>query len=187
MQFSKQALRSLYLNKRKALADGPHAEGSLAMAQQCLLLPLWDKSIFHLFMPITRQKEVDTHPLLTLLQGKDKQVVLPKVEGKRLSHFLLTDDTLLKENAWGIAEPLQGIPIAPAQVDVVFVPLLAFDEQGHRVGYGQGFYDAFLAQCAPTTLKIGLSFFSPVPKIEAIEKTDIALNYVITPTKIFTF
>ena len=187
MQFNKKALRTFYLNKRKALTDEEHATASLALAQHCLSLPLWDKSIFHLFMPIQRQKEVDTHPLLTLLQGKDKQVVLPKVEGKTLSHFLLTDDTLLLESKWGIAEPQQGIAITPAQMEVVFVPLLAFDEKGHRVGYGNGFYDAFLAQCPTTTCKIGLSFFAPVPKIEGIEQTDISLNHVITPSKIYSF
>jgi len=187
MQLNKQALRTLYLNKRKALTDEVHAAGSLALAQQCLSLPLWDKSIFHLFMPIERQKEVDTHPLLTLLQGKDKQVVLPRVEGKKLIHFLLTDDTLLKENSWGIAEPQKGIAIIPTQIEVVFVPLLAFDEMGHRVGYGKGFYDAFLAKCPPTTCKIGFSFFGPVTKIKDIEKRDIPLNHVITPTKIFSF
>lgn len=187
MQPSKKVLRTYYLNKRKALANEAHAAGSLALAQQCLSLPLWDKSIFHLFMSIQRQKEVDTHPLLTLLQGRDKQVVLPKVEGKTLLHFLLTDDTLLKENTWGIAEPQQGIPITPAQLEVVFVPLLAFDKKGHRVGYGKGFYDSFLAECPKTTCKIGLSFFAPIPEIEGIEKTDIPLDYVVTPSKIYSF
>ena len=70
---------------------------------------------------------------------------------------------------------------------MVFVPLLVFDQQGHRVGYGMGYYDRFLVQCSETTLKVGLSFFDPVSKIEDIKTHDIALDFALTPEGIFTF
>lgn len=187
MQASKQELRNTYLEKRKGLEAKTHAEGSMAIAQLCLQLPIWDRSVFHLFLSLQRQNELDTLPLLTLLQGKDKQVVVPKVEGKELHHYLLTDDTLLKESPWGIPEPQGGISILPSQLEAVFVPMLAFDLKGQRVGYGQGFYDRFLAQCLPQTLKIGLSFFPPIASIGGVETTDIALDYVVTPQKIYSF
>ena len=70
---------------------------------------------------------------------------------------------------------------------MVFVPLLAFDIKGNRVGYGKGFYDNFLAKCKPETLKIGLSFFEPENEIREILPKDIRLNCCVTPTRICFF
>ena len=75
----------------------------------------------------------------------------------------------------------------PNTIEVVFVPLLAFDKKGHRVGYGKGYYDKFLSHCAPSTIKVGLTFFTPVVKIKDIETTDMALDYVISPDRIYSF
>jgi 5-formyltetrahydrofolate cyclo-ligase len=70
---------------------------------------------------------------------------------------------------------------------VVFVPLLAFDKKGHRVGYGKGFYDRFLSDCKPETIKIGLSFFEAEESISAILPSDIRLDFCVTPTEIIVF
>ena len=72
-------------------------------------------------------------------------------------------------------------------MDVVFVPLLAFDEKGHRVGYGKGFYDRFLSQCKPEIIKIGLSFFEAEKEISYSGKNDIMLDHCITPNEIYSF
>jgi 5-formyltetrahydrofolate cyclo-ligase len=69
----------------------------------------------------------------------------------------LTDNTKIKKNEHNI--PVDGIEVPSHKIEVVFVPLLAYDKQGQRVGYGKGFYDKFLAECSPATVKIGLSFF----------------------------
>ena len=95
-------------------------------------------------MTAEKNKEVDTSYLLSILLGKDKQPIIPKIaDDFLLEHYLLTDQTPLKPNRWGIPEPLSGIPITPQLIQVVFVPLLAFDCQGHRVGSGRGYYDRF--------------------------------------------
>ncbi len=70
---------------------------------------------------------------------------------------------------------------------MVFVPLLAFDEKGHRVGYGKGFYDKFLSECKPEVLKIGLSFFESETLISDVLTTDIQLDLCVTPSKIYNF
>ncbi|MFZ0597958.1 MAG: 5-formyltetrahydrofolate cyclo-ligase, partial [Flavobacterium sp.] len=72
-------------------------------------------------------------------------------------------------------------------IEVVFVPLLAFDNVGNRVGYGKGFYDKFLAQCKPRTIKIGLSFFEAENQIDDVFESDVKLDYCVTPEKIFRF
>ncbi|MNY64409.1 5-formyltetrahydrofolate cyclo-ligase family protein [compost metagenome] len=70
---------------------------------------------------------------------------------------------------------------------MVFVPLLAFDIHGNRIGYGKGFYDKFLAECKPETIKIGLSFFEAVNQIDDVFESDIKLDYCVAPEKIYQF
>lgn len=185
---TKAALRTEYQKRRDALTEDQIAERSIEISNLSLTLNLWEYSLYHLFMTAEKNKEVDTSYLLSVIQGKDKQPIIPKiVDDNRLEHFLLTDQTLLKKNRWGIPEPLSGITINPQQIEVVFVPLLVFDQQGHRVGYGKGYYDRFLILCSESTLKVGLSFFDPVSKIEDIETHDIALDYGITPKRVYAF
>jgi 5-formyltetrahydrofolate cyclo-ligase len=188
MENSKQALRIFFSEKRQALSSEKYDEQSLALANQCLKLPIWDLEYFHLFLPIASKAEVDTALILTLLQGRDKQVVLPKVlDEETLTHILLTDGTKIAQNPWGIPEPEGGISIDPTMLEVVFIPLLAYDIKGNRVGYGKGFYDTFLKKCKKEVIKIGLSFFDPVDRIEGIRKEDITLDYCVSPDQIHSF
>ena len=83
-------------------------------------------------------------------------------------------------------EPVSGIKIIPSQLDVIFIPLLAYDRIGNRVGYGKGYYDRFLTKCEAKTILIGLSFFTPEEVITP-EATDIPLNFCVTPHNIYTF
>ena len=79
-------------------------------------------------------------------------------EENQLSHILLTDATLIRPNALGIPEPVGGLEVPIENVEVVFVPLLAYDKKGNRIGYGKGYYDRFLSTCPTRCIKIGLSF-----------------------------
>ena len=104
-----------------------------------------------------------------------------------MTHFLLTDNTKVKKNEYNIPEPVDGIEVRSNKIDVVFVPLLAFDKKGHRVGYGKGFYDKFLSECKPNAIKIGLSFFDPEELITDVFDGDIKLNYCVTPNEVYLF
>lgn len=184
----KEQLRLNYSKLRHALSADAIPEKSMRIANNVLALPIWRATYFHSFLSIPSQKEVDTSFILTLLQGKDKQIVVPKISGgNSLKHFLLTDGTTLKPNKWNIPEPTEGIEVPVDKIDVVFVPLLAFDLDGHRVGYGKGFYDAFLKQCRTDVIKVGLSFFEAEAKIDDIHPEDVALDYCITPFSTYTF
>ena len=185
---TKAVLRTEYQKRRDSLTEEQIADCSIQISNLSLTLNIWEYSIYHLFMTNEKNKEIDTSYLLSVIQGKDKQPVIPKiVDDNRLEHFLLNDQTLLKNNRWGIPEPLCGITINPKQIEVVFVPLLVFDQHGHRVGYGKGYYDRFLDQCSESTLKVGLTFFDPVTKIEDIETHDISLDFALTPEQIYAF
>ncbi|RAJ12153.1 5-formyltetrahydrofolate cyclo-ligase [Olleya aquimaris] len=186
---TKATLRKTYKTLRSQLSDETIDDLSLAIANQLLTLSIWEYSFYHVFLSIESQKEINTDFILNILSGKDKNIVVSKSDftTNTLTNFLLTDATTLKLNAYNIPEPVDGIAITNNNIDVVFVPLLAFDLQGHRVGYGKGFYDKFLATCKPETIKIGLSFFEAETNIEDTLVTDIKLDYCVTPEKIYAF
>ena len=184
---TKLALRKSFLKKRIALSDQEHEDKSFAIANNCLKLPIWHLEYYHIYLPIKAKAEIDTTLILTLLQGKDKQVILPRIKGSELEHILLTDITKLKINGLGIPEPEKGIKISPEQIDVIFLPLLAWDKSGNRLGYGKGFYDNFLSLCKKNTIKVGLSFFDPVEMIIDIRSEDIQMDFCVNPEGIKKF
>ena len=185
----KKEVRQKYKELRQQLSENETEELSLQIANQLIRLDIWQHSFYHLFLPIESQKEVNTEYVLQVLAGKDKNIVLSKSDfsTREMTHFLLTDNTTIKKNAYDIPEPIDGLEVPVSKIDVVFVPLLAFDEKGNRVGYGKGFYDKFLAECKPEILKIGVSFFEPENIIPDVLNTDIQLDLCITPTKVYNF
>ena len=184
----KNALRRTYKAKRRSLSNKEIDDKSMLIVNHLLQLSIWEYSSYHLFLPIQKQKEVNTHLLMTALQGNDKNVILSSsdVRTKEMKHYLLTDDTLIKENHLGIPEPQNGFAVSTEQIDVVFVPLLIFDKNGNRIGYGKGFYDRFLSSCKKNVLKIGLSLFEAENGIPADEH-DIKLDLCQTPTTTYDF
>lgn len=185
----KKALRIHYKTLRKQLSENQLEEMSLAVANNVLTLPIWEKTYFHIFLPIEAHNEVNTEFILHLLSGKDKEIVISKsdFETRNMTHFLLTDNTKIKKNEYNIPEPVDGIEVPAKKIEVVFIPLLAYDKQGNRVGYGKGFYDKFLSECQPETIKIGLSFFEPEEQITDVFETDVKLDYCVTPNAVFKF
>ena len=186
---TKTELRTQYKALRKTFLETEIEEMSLVIANSVLALDIWDKTYFHIFLPIEEQKEVNTEFLLHLLSGKDKEIVISKSDfaSRKMTHLLLTDNTKIKKNEYNIPEPLDGIEVPSSKIQVVFVPLLAFDTSGNRVGYGKGFYDQFLAECSPETLKIGLSFFEAEEVIDGVFEKDVRLDFCITPKNCYRF
>ncbi|MBC3758298.1 5-formyltetrahydrofolate cyclo-ligase [Hyunsoonleella sp. SJ7] len=186
---TKSELRKKYKALRSELSEDQIEDLSMAIANQLLKLPIWDFSFYHIFLSIEEQKEVNTDYILNILSGKDKNIVISRSNftTNELTHFLLTDNTVIKKNNYNIPEPADGIEISNDKIDVVFIPLLAFDKKGNRVGYGKGFYDTFLDKCNPETLKIGLSFFEAENEISDAFEGDVGLDYCITPKTICAF
>ena len=185
---NKLVLRKKYQKLRRDFSENFIEEKSISIANKCLELPIWGKKYFHLFISSKNLNEVETKYLLSILYGKDKLVIIPKIKkvGNNLDSFLLTDETKLKISKLGIPEPIDGIIFNPKKIDVVFVPLLAFDLEGNRVGYGKGYYDRFLKNCTSECIKVGVSFFPPEKKINN-GTLDVNLNYCVTPDKIYSF
>ena len=185
----KNEARKKYKEVRKKLSLEEIEEKSLAIANQLVKMDIWDKTYYHLFLPIEEQKEVNSEYILNILQAKDKEIVVSKSDfaTTSMSHILLTDNTKIKKNEYNIPEPINGLNVPTEMMDVVFVPLLAYDKLGNRVGYGKGFYDKFLNECKPHVIKIGLSFFEPENLIEDVFENDVKLDFCVTNERVICF
>lgn len=185
----KKLLRKKYKQLRKSLTQEQIENKSIAIANNLLKLEIWDYNNYHIFLPIMQQNEINTQFIISILQGKDKNVILSKSNFKTLemTNYLLTDNTRIVVNSYGIPEPESGIKIQTSAINLVFVPLLAYDLWGNRVGYGKGFYDILLSQCPTETVKIGLSFFKPEKEKIETNETDQALDFCVTPKTCIDF
>lgn len=145
----------------------------------------------HVFLPLTAQNEVDTWPIIAHLRRYFPAITIAvpvtHFASRTLTHHLITPETTFINNQWGIPEPLAAAPVTETALDLVLVPLLAFDGHGHRVGYGHGFYDRFLAACRPDAITVGLAFEEPIPLITDVHAGDVALQFVVTPEKVYRF
>jgi 5-formyltetrahydrofolate cyclo-ligase len=182
----KSLLRKHYKEKRKILKN--RGELSSRILQRLLDNFELKGKVVSVFIPIDKLNEINTWPLIESLQSNDVFYCVPRAdfEQKALHHFLYEGKEQLELSDWGIYEPINGTGYSPKEFDIVLVPLLAYDLNGNRVGYGGGFYDRFLANCKPKVLKIGLSYFPPEKKIET-NADDISLDYCVTPTHLYAF
>lgn len=188
---TKKEARSLYRRKREELADNEIERLQDLVLIQFQQLDLPFIKYLHTYLPSDRHREVDTWPVIDFLQFRNPalHVVVPRVDPENVSmrHFLFDESMPLQKNRFDILEPMEGREVAPGLLDLVIVPLLAFDTQGNRVGYGKGYYDRFLPQCREDVLRIGLSFFDPATRIADADDLDIPLTHCVTPSAVYEF
>ncbi|MBC7920171.1 MAG: 5-formyltetrahydrofolate cyclo-ligase [Ferruginibacter sp.] len=187
---NKRTLRKHYLAERKKLSDEQIAQASRAICRQFFArFPPDALRNLHCFLPIHQQKEVDTKLIIGHIHRfhPEVTVVIPKVNGDHLENYVWNSRLELASTPGGIPEPVAGDGFPTERIASVLVPLVIFDQRGHRVGYGKGYYDRFLAECRPGTVKIGLSVFEPVAAIPEPDEWDVRLNYCVTPRKVWVF
>lgn len=187
----KSAARKLYLEKRKSLSSKEMntCQDLLLIRFQELDLPYFE--LIHTYLPLYNHHEPDPVPLVDWLRFRDPgmKVASSKVNAAdfTMSHFIHDEETVFELNKYGIPEPKGGVQVSPDQIDAIFIPLLAFDGIGNRVGYGKGYYDRFLSLCRNDALKIGISFFPPADEITDIDFFDKKLDLCITPEQVYAF
>lgn len=184
----KAEVRKEALKERLSLGDTEYEKLNEKLLVQFKLLDFTRINTIHIFLPIIKKKEPNTFPLIEWLAENHPKIkiIVPKAdfENTLMTHHEYLGVHDLQKNLYHIPEPQKGM-IHDADVDLVLVPLLAFDRQGYRVGYGKGFYDRFLENL--NAQKIGLSLLPAVEKIEDVTEFDIRLDFCITPTKIIKF
>ena len=187
----KKELRKLFREKRKALAAAEKAklDDLLLIQFQTVELPVLN-TVFS-YWPIEENKEPNTNLFTDFLEFRSPglQLVYPRIDSTTgtMEGILVDADTLFNRNHFNVYEPENGEVINPTDIDLVIVPLLAFDQHGYRVGYGKGYYDKFLAECREDCIKAGFSYFESVGSIDDCHDFDVPLDLCITPQAVYVF
>jgi len=183
----KTEIRKLYLEKRKNLSNEEIERLSILISKHFFeTIDLINVNTIHIFLPITKFKEVNTWHIIHKLWKEYPQIktVTSITEKSKLTHVEFDKNTTFKEDNWGIPTPQNSNKIESKEIDLVVTPLLAFDSNNNRVGYGKGYYDRFFSECNFLVKKIGISLFSVLEGIiEDTNSFDIPLDEVITVTK----
>jgi 5-formyltetrahydrofolate cyclo-ligase len=128
------------------------------------------------------RQELPTEPLFRALHQQGVPCAYPRqLEGPAgLRFFQVESPQQLQRAGHGFAEPPEHLPVAPS---LLFVPGLGFDRRGHRLGYGGGLYDRYLASLPPSVLRVGLTYDECVVDRLPAEPHDVPMHWVLTPTQ----
>ncbi|RYZ00129.1 MAG: 5-formyltetrahydrofolate cyclo-ligase [Chitinophagaceae bacterium] len=188
---TKKEVRKKFMQKREALDASWQlkADDLILIRFQTVELPFLERVMS--FYSISEKKEVNSFLLTDYLNFRNPalQLAYPRmnVADTSMDAVLATADEAFTENEFGITEPMGDETLPPASLDLVLVPLLAIDKQGHRVGYGKGYYDRFLARCSDDCIKVGVSYFEPIDRIDDTHQFDLPLDLCITPQEVYVF
>ncbi len=187
----KEFYRNVYLRRRQQLSADLYHQLNGRLFAQFRKVDLKNVTFLHTFLPILKQKEPDTYPLIEYIRQQYPQIKLvvskSGLEDNSLEHHLLCPEDPLAENRWGIPEPMRNNPVDVRLLDLIIVPLLVCDLYGNRIGYGKGYYDRFLRACRKDARCIGLGFFDPLKDPIEADLHDVALNGYVSPDGMYTF
>ena len=187
---NKETVRKHYIDKRNKLSAEEIKSSSKVLAEKFIVSGLWKNCrCIHIFISIPGKAETDTSFLIDFFFDLHPEIkVCTSVidaNGNDLLHTCITPVTTYVPNKWNIPEPVERTALHEKEIDLVLLPLLAFDKKGNRVGYGKGFYDRFLQNCKPDVIKVGLSLFEPTEELIEADSWDVPLNWVVTPTEVY--
>ncbi len=184
---SKAVLRRAALAARDALSPEQRAAAAQAIAARGLPFAIEPGVVVAGYFPI--RSEIDPQPLMRNLAARGARLALPAVtaRGQSLIFRSWSVEDRLMLGALGIPEPSPAA--AEILPDIMLVPLAAFDRLGHRIGYGAGHYDFTFAHLRKIKPVVGVGLAFAVQEIETIPALahDVALDYVLTETKLFDF
>ncbi len=186
----KSALREQFKAKRKSLSAKDLLKLNDLLLIQCQQLSFSGIQNCMTYWPIEQLNEPNTHLLSRYLMHMIPSLKLfyPVInDHHQMTAIEVNEDTVFETNEWGITEPKLGNIISPDAIDLIIVPLLIFDQNGYRVGYGKGYYDRFLANCKEDAIFLGISYFEPIQIIDDTNEFDIPLTIGITPEHIYEF
>jgi 5-formyltetrahydrofolate cyclo-ligase len=187
----KREARKLYKEKRMKLSEAERVKlDDLMLIQfQAVELPFLQSLLS--YWPIEENNEPDTHLFTEFLKFRNPELktCYPVSDFTAMTmQAIATDiDTPFEKRELNIHEPDKGDPVPAVELDMIFVPLLAFDGEGYRIGYGKGFYDRYLAECREDCIKAGFCYFEPLDSIDDRNEFDVPLDLCITPQNIYVF
>jgi len=188
---NKKEARKLYKQRRMELTEAERSKlDDLMLIQfQSVELPFIQSLLS--YWPIEENNEPNTHLFTEFLKFRNPEMktCYPVADFKTMTmEAIATDiDTPFEKTNLNIHEPNEGFPVPVVEIEMIFVPLLAVDKAGYRVGYGKGFYDMYLAQCSDDCIKAGFCYFDPIDSIDDRNEFDVPLDLCITPNNVYVF
>ena len=187
---TKTELRNIYVQKRLSI----HSKEKLKMDDLMLIqfqkLSFHDAEVLLSYWPLLKFAEPNTHLFSGYLRHMIPSLLIsyPVINtNNTIQAVAINEDSVYKQNTFGIHEPVHGDFIDATSVDLIFMPMLVCDIRGNRVGFGKGYYDKYLASCRKDICRIAFSYFKPVDAIQDANTFDVPLNYCITPECIYEF
>jgi len=189
MDNTKAFLRATYKQKRLAISSKERLKLDDLLLLQFQQIDFSGIHSLLTYWPMAAMGEPNTHLFSGYLRHMipGLTIAYPRTTGTEdMEAVIIDEDTVYDTNKWGITEP-RGEQIVPAsEIDLVFAPLLIFDQRGYRVGYVKGYYDRFLSNCTNAAI-IGFSYFEPIREITDTHEFDLPLTIGITPDKLYEF
>ena len=173
----KKELRRSIRERKRAMTEGEIESRSQKLGELFIASQAYRnaKTIYG-YLPYNQ--EVRTVPMLEQALRDGKTVAVPKCYGDEMKFIVMTDLSQVEKGYAGIPEPIADGPVADDETALVLMPGLAFDPQGHRIGYGGGFYDKFLSR-EPAHPTLALCYeFQMLPHLET-EAHDIPVDTVL--------
>ncbi|HCX20303.1 MAG: 5-formyltetrahydrofolate cyclo-ligase [Flammeovirgaceae bacterium] len=187
MSDAKAKLRKGILFNRRLLAKEIFDERNQAVINSVIqFIQNHSKRCVHCFLPIERNNEVNTWPLVEQLVDAKIKVVLSSTdfENQTMTHYWHKESLSFENDRFGIPTPINGQFADTSEIDLVIIPLLAADKKGNRIGYGKGYYDRLLTEMRSDVLKIGVTLGPAFDHFTFAEPHDINLDYLITPFEV---
>jgi 5-formyltetrahydrofolate cyclo-ligase len=179
MREQKESVRKILRQKKEAMLPEERLSKSQRICRH-LMNVISDGETVMVFT--SKEKEVNTRPLIMALFGQGNPVVVPIIvkEDYSLRLSYLRDFSALVPSTFGVPEPIGSeIPAAADDIDTIILPMLGFDRKGGRIGYGAGYYDRFLSK-NPGLRKIGIAFACQEVDSLPVDENDIRMDYIIT-------
>ena len=178
----KTRLKQQILEKRSLLSKEDIGKKSALIKNSLFNLEQYKNSKAIMFFA-SIGNEVNTHDMIRQAL-KNKTVIVPKVFHHGIEpSVIISFDNLIAAGKFKIPEPIEAMKIAYKNIEMVLVPGIAFDKEGHRVGYGFGYYDRFLHH-VPRAVKVGLAFdFQIVDKVPK-EPHDLPVEIIVTEDRV---
>lgn len=173
----KKALRAAIRAQKRAMTPEQITEKSEILEKMFLQSEAYQQATY-VFGYLPYNQEVRTTGMMEQVLRDGKRLALPKIYGDRMDFIEITDLTQVAKGYCGIPEPIADGPLADDPTALVLMPGMAFDPQGHRMGYGGGFYDKFLER-EPDHPTIALCYdFQMLPHLDT-EDHDIPVDCVL--------
>ena len=174
---NKSELRRIIREKKRAMTEQQIVLAGSRLGELFAQCPQYQQAqAIYGYLPYNQ--EVRTIPMLERALAEGKKVAVPKMYGDEMKFIYIEDLSGLENNSFGIPEPIADEPVAQDPNALILMPGLAFDRQGHRIGYGGGYYDRYLQQ-EPNHPTVALCYaFQMMDQLQT-EEFDIPVDMVI--------